>query len=819
MSTTPSTPFPLGVMVGNANADDPSAEAAFDADVKAFSSLMGATPVVMNEYIDQTQTPSQWASNVGWSAGSAEASPSWKGVIPSIALPMGSTNPDAPSAMQILQNYANGTYDSMLQGMVQSYANDGFKTQYWRPGVEMNLSSTPGFVGSSASMQAEWIAAFQHIYTTLHAAAAADGVNLKVIWNPGVDNGSAVGNATQTLWPGSQYVDVVGVDTYGDIYPYGNVNDMYDWDKSGQMLNSPNPVYDTSLQQWASDPVNLEHYYTYPSSDQYTLDGSGGSGLSLQQIIDFAKAQGKPIAICETGAGNSNGAVGVTDNPTFVQWLSSTLESSGVTVDFVSIWDTNGGGTYEFSNASDDKPLEAAAWAKYFGAQSTSVAATPITITPATEAVKDTGTAGVKPFTGVAITDGNSGQTETAIVTLSSAANGTLSDPNAATDGSTSAPGILSVSGSAAAVATALDGLVFTPSHSTSTVTTTVTAAITDTAGKTASATSTITAAPTGTTHAASPADTQVNGTAGTIYDTSGNAWTITSGQLIAMNGTPVPVSADVVTLFWTGKALDQLNTSGDWWTQPLTGAEGTKLSGPPAGYVAPGSTVDTLALHVSEDFWKTDAQFTVSVDGKQVGGDYTASTLHSSGDSGTVQLTGDWGSGVNDVQVSFINDAYGGSSATDRNLYVNSASYNGVTYAGTSASLYSDGTASFAVGGSTATEAAPADTLTVNLSEEAWEGNAEFVLYIDGKAVTTPQAVTALHDAKATQSFSFTGNLGAGTHTLGVAFVNDAYGGSSSEDRNLYINGVTLNGSSVFSGFKAENSNGTSAFTLTTTH
>ena len=50
------------------------------------------------------------------------------------------------------------------------------------------------------------------------------------------------------------------------------------------------------------------------------------------------------------------------------------------------------------------------------------------------------------------------------------------------------------------------------------------------------------------------------------------------------MNGTPVPVSSGVVTLFWTGSALDQLNTSGDWWTQPLTGAEGTKLSAAPAG-------------------------------------------------------------------------------------------------------------------------------------------------------------------------------------------------------------------------------------------
>ena len=1054
MSTTSSTPFALGVFVGNADGGDSSAEAGFDASNQAFDSLMGARPTIMNAYIDASQTPDEWANNAGWSAGSSEASSSWKGEIPLIGLPMGSTNADAPSADQILQNFANGAYDGMLQSMVKSWADAGFMTQYWRPGVEMNLSSTPGFVGSSTSMQADWVAAFQHIYSTLHAAATADGVNLKVIWNPGTDNGSDAGNATQTFYPGNQYVDVIGADVYSDAYPYGNHAAMYDWDKSGQVINSANPVYDTSFQQWASDPINLEHYYTDPASDQGTLDGSGGSALSLQNLIDFAKAQGKPIAVCETGAGSTGDGAGVSDNPTFVQWLSSTLESSGATVDFVSIWDSNGGGNYEFSNASDDKPLEAAAWAKYFGAQSTSTAATPITVTPPTAAVSTTDSAAAHPFTGVTITDGNASQTETAIVTMSSAANGTFSDPNAATDGSTVASGIWSVSGSATAVATALDGLVFKPTASQvaagASVTTTLTATITDTAGETASATSTVKATQPVSTHVASAAHTQVNGTTGTIYDTSGNAWTINSSQQIADNGTAVPSSAEVVTLFWTGTALDQLNTSGDWWTQPLGGAAGTELTSAPAGYTTPAkpitmtsatatiattdpatakpftsvvitdanagqtetarvtlsstangtlsdpnasadhstivsgvltvsgsatavatdldglvfkpssststptvtttvtaqitdsagktasatstitathaassantqaagtdgtihdtsgnawtinsgqqieengtvvpssaevsalfwtgkaldqlnmsgdwwtqplngsagtelsaaptgyvapatvattmvaavkdtathvvaasATPDTLALQISQDAYDGNAAFTVSVDGKQVGGDYDASALHASGDAGTFNLTGDWGSGVNDVAVSFINSANGGT-AGDRNLYVNSIAENGVTYAGTTASMTGDSTDTFAVGGTTPTTTAPADNLGINLSEDAWNGNADFVLYIDGKAVTTPQVVTALHDANATQGFALSGDLGAGSHTIGIGFVNDASGAAASEERNLYINGITVNGSDLLSGTHAQDSNGISTFAFSTTH
>jgi hypothetical protein len=51
------------------------------------------------------------------------------------------------------------------------------------------------------------------------------------------------------------------------------------------------------------------------------------------------------------------------------------------------------------------------------------------------------------------------------------------------------------------------------------------------------------------------------------------------------------------------------------------------------------------------------------------------------------------------------------------------------------------------------------------------------------------------------------------------VGFVNDAYGGSASTDRNLYINGVTVNGTVEFSGTKAQDSHGISNFTVTESH
>lgn len=362
-----SPPFPLGVFVGNPNYYSSSEEASFETNFNAFSTLMGAKPQFLDQYADQRLPIPQWVGQASWNAASVASSPVLKNVTPVIGLPMTSTAPGSGSADQFYKDFAAGKYDSVLKGVVKAWADHGFTTQIWRPGWEMNVSSMPSYAGNDAATRADWVKAFQHIYTVLHAAGQADGVKVQVMWNPDVMNYSNASNVIQTAYPGNPYVDIIGADIYADVYPYGSPTHLYDWDKSGQVLNSPHPVYDTSLQQWAADPVNLEHYYTYPASNQWSLDGSAGHATTLQQLIDLAKSAGKPLAIAETGAGNTHDGAGLVDNPTFVQWLAQTLHQSGVAVSFVTPWDSNSGGKYHFTSATDGKPLEAAAWAKYFG--------------------------------------------------------------------------------------------------------------------------------------------------------------------------------------------------------------------------------------------------------------------------------------------------------------------------------------------------------------------------------------------------------------------------------------------------------------------
>lgn len=87
-------------------------------------------------------------------------------------------------------------------------------------------------------------------------------------------------------------------------------------------------------------------------------------------------------------------------------------------------------------------------------------------------------------------------------------------------------------------------------------------------------------------------------------------------------------------------------------------------------------------------------------------------------------------------------------------------------------------------------------DTLVVNLAEDAYKGDAQAKIFLDGASLTAaPLTVTASHAAGAGEVFTFKGTFGAGAHDLAVGFVNDAYDGTPSTDRNLYVNSASYDG------------------------
>lgn len=123
------------------------------------------------------------------------------------------------------------------------------------------------------------------------------------------------------------------------------------------------------------------------------------------------------------------------------------------------------------------------------------------------------------------------------------------------------------------------------------------------------------------------------------------------------------------------------------------TSGTGTSTGTPPASTtLTVGSGTDSLVLKVSQDVYQGSAQYTVAVDGQTIGGILTATATAGSGLSDTVTVKGDWAAGAHSVVMTFLNDAWGGTSTTDLNLYLDSATYNGAAVPGAKLALFSAG-------------------------------------------------------------------------------------------------------------------------------
>lgn len=99
-----------------------------------------------------------------------------------------------------------------------------------------------------------------------------------------------------------------------------------------------------------------------------------------------------------------------------------------------------------------------------------------------------------------------------------------------------------------------------------------------------------------------------------------------------------------------------------------------------------------------------------------------------------------------------------------------------------------------FTFAGPAAAPPAPQNTIVVRASGDAWNGNAMFRLMVDGKQVGSDKVVTAVHGTS-WQEFVFRFDKPAAPDVVGVKFFNDAYGKSSLEDRNLYVDHIRVNG------------------------
>jgi hypothetical protein len=270
---------------------------------------------------------------------------------------------------------------------------------------------------------------------------------------------------------------------------------------------------------------------------------------------------------------------------------------------------------------------------------------------------------------------------------------------------------------------------------------------------------------------------------------------------------------------------------------------------------ITTSSGSNTLTLQISGDQYDGDPQIEMFVDGQQIGGTYTVTADHASGQTQTITITGNFDPTVaHQVQVEFVNDAWDGTAwwshggsadGNDRNVYVESISLNGQTLEGSQgtdaatngtvpaananeAVMDVNGTLTFnvpadppattstnATGTSTVnaatsgtTTSSGSNTLTLQVSGDQYNGDPQVEVFVDGHQIGGTYTVTADHASGQTQTITITGNFDpTQAHQVQVEFVNDAWdgtswwsngGGADGHDRNVYVESISLNGQTL---------------------
>ena len=238
-------------------------------------------------------------------------------------------------------------------------------------------------------------------------------------------------------------------------------------------------------------------------------------------------------------------------------------------------------------------------------------------------------------------------------------------------------------------------------------------------------------------------------------------------------------------------------------------GSAGFSFIGPAANApVTIGEGVDTLALDVSERGQSAGAQFTVDVDGTQVGGVQTTAADITAGLTQTIDVLGNFTTGSNSVTINYLN-------ANNSLLFVDSASIDGAAVPGSALTLSNIGSEGFtflapapAVTGTTVIGSGP-DTLALTLSQRGQPSGAPFTVSVDGTQIAGTQSVTANTLTGQTQVVDVLGNFGSGPHTASINYLN-------ASNSVLSVTGATIEGSAIPDGSAVLSTIGTFSFAFT---
>ena len=171
-----------------------------------------------------------------------------------------------------LQAIAGGAFDSYITAWAKSAAQFS-KPMLLRFAHEMNGNWYPWDIGVNGNTASDYIAAFRHIHDLFVAAGAT---NVQWVWCPNIASGASSDLTTE--YPGSAYVDVVGIDGYN----FGTTPSA--WMTPSQIFSSTLALI--SNQHWGK-PVIL--------NEVASVEAGGDKAAWITQLLQLLSSQSQVV--------------------------------------------------------------------------------------------------------------------------------------------------------------------------------------------------------------------------------------------------------------------------------------------------------------------------------------------------------------------------------------------------------------------------------------------------------------------------------------------------------------------------------------------
>ncbi len=260
------------------------------AGLGSFDAVTGTTSQIASDYLP---------SDGGWSAMDGSGGTlSWltgawagKGYTVSLGVPIIPTN-SSGSAVGSLATGATGAYNSYFVTLAQNLVAGGEGNAYLRLGWEFDGSWFPSWAAQTPAAEADFAAYFDQIVTAMRSVPGED---FQFVWNPDAGAFTESGYNVALAYPGSAYVNVIGLDAYDET--------------------------------WAS-----------PKTPATAWNATVLPALSAAQA--FAAAQGKPLAICEWGIAFLSNGLG--DDPSYINNFAAWMKNPANDVLYESYFNYDG---------------------------------------------------------------------------------------------------------------------------------------------------------------------------------------------------------------------------------------------------------------------------------------------------------------------------------------------------------------------------------------------------------------------------------------------------------------------------------------------